>query len=281
MLRETVFLSSVFLNSEAWYSVDKQTIEELEKLDNILLKKIFELPSSTPASFLHLELGTIPIRFVLKIRRLNFLQYILKEQGDTLIHSFLVAQIEHTLKGDWREAVQHDIVELGLDLSLSEIQTMSEESFKNKVKTHASAAALVWLNSEKEKSKKVGHIQYSEIHIQNYLNSENLTVSQKKILTHLRGKMTKLRANYSKMYDSIHCQLCLLNDSYFDDTQQHLLECISLIEYGDIDNGSIYSDIFHEDPNKYEKVTLLLEHKLKLREKLIRNNSQKKPGEPS
>ena len=99
---------------------------------------------------------------------------------------------------DWWGAVQHDIVELGLDLSLSEIQTMSEESFKNKVKTHASAAALVWLNSEKEKSKKVGHIQYSEIHIQNYLNSENLTVSQKKILTHLRGKMIKLRANFPK-----------------------------------------------------------------------------------
>ena len=107
--------------------------------------------------------------------------------------SFLLAQIENTLKGDWWETVQQDIVELGLNLSLSEIQKMSEESFKSIVKTHAAAAALVWLNSEKEKSKKVGHIQYSEIHIQNYLNSENLTVSQKKILTHLRGKMIKLR----------------------------------------------------------------------------------------
>ena len=45
MLRETVFLNSILLNSEAWYSVDKQTIEELEKL---------ELPTSTPAAFLHL-----------------------------------------------------------------------------------------------------------------------------------------------------------------------------------------------------------------------------------
>ena len=97
MLRETVFLNSILLNSEAWYSVDKQTIEELEKLDNILLKKIFELPTSTPAAFLHLELGTIPIRFILMIRRLNFLQYILKEQEDSLIHRFLVTQIENTL----------------------------------------------------------------------------------------------------------------------------------------------------------------------------------------
>ena len=40
----------------------------------------------------------------------------------------------------------------------------------------------------------------------------------------------------------------------------HLSECISIIEYGDIYNGSIYSDIFHEESNKYEKITLCLEH---------------------
>ena len=86
MLRETIFLNSILLNSEAWYDIKRSEIEELEKIDNILLKKIFELPSSTPSAFLHLELGTIPIRFVLMIRRMNFLQYIPKERSDSLIH---------------------------------------------------------------------------------------------------------------------------------------------------------------------------------------------------
>ena len=128
MLRESLFLSCVLLNSEAWYSIDKKSIEELEKVDNILLKKMFEIPSSTPAAFLHLELGTLPIRFVIMTRRLLFLQYILQEQGDTLLHSFLVAQMEDTLKGDWWEVVQNDLVELKLDMSLSEIKLMSVES---------------------------------------------------------------------------------------------------------------------------------------------------------
>ena len=74
MLRETIFLNSILLNSEAWYDVKKNEIEELEKIDNILLKKILELPSSTPSAFLHLELGTIPIRFVLMTCRITFLQ---------------------------------------------------------------------------------------------------------------------------------------------------------------------------------------------------------------
>ena len=46
MLRDTIFLSCILLNSEAWYSIDKKSIEDLEKVDNILQNKIFELPSS-------------------------------------------------------------------------------------------------------------------------------------------------------------------------------------------------------------------------------------------
>ena len=83
-------------------------------------------------------------------RRLTFLQYILKERGDSLIHSFLLAQIENTLKGDWWQTVQNDIIELNLNLSLYEIQIMSEELFRNKVKTHATTAAFVWLKHEKD-----------------------------------------------------------------------------------------------------------------------------------
>ena len=152
---------------------------------------------------------------------------------------------------------------------------MSEDSFKTRVKSHAVAAALVWLNSEKERSKKVGRLFYFELRIQNYLTSENLNVKQRKILTHLRGKMIKVRANYSKMHESILCQLCLQNNIHSEDTQQHLLDCITLINDGDISNNAEYSDIFHEEPVKYENITLLLEQKLILRERLLRNIVQK------
>ena len=182
---------------------------------------------------------------------------------------------------DCWEAAHHDIVEIGLDMSLSEIQTMSKDAFKTKVKKHATAAALVWLNSEKERSKKVGPLNYSELCIQNYLTSDNLNVKQKKILTHFRGKMIKVRANYSKMHESILCQLCLQNNINSEDTQQHLLDCTTLINNGDISNNTEYSDIFHEEPVKYENITLLLEQKLILRERSLRNIVQNIPGEPS
>ena len=190
--------------------------------------------------------------------------------------SFLLAQIENTLKGDWWETVQNDIVELNLNLSLSEIRSMSEELFRNKVKKHATTAALFWLKHEKERSKKLTHVQYSELSIQNYLKSENLNVQQRKLLAHFRSQMVKVRANFSKMYESLNCQLCLQSNIVNEDTQEHLLFCTYLSQKGDIDRGTEYSDIYCEEPNRYESITVLLEEKLKLRDKLLRT-----PGEPS
>ena len=273
ILRETIFLNSILLNSEAWYSLDKQNIEHLEKIDNILLNRIFELPSSTPSSFLHLELGTLPIRFVIMVRRLNFLQYILKEEGETLINSFLVAQMENPLKGDWWGIVKQDIVELKLDLSLSEIKMMSQEAFKKKVKVHANEAAFVWLNNAKSKLKKIQKLNYSKLFIQNYLKSENLSVSQRKFLTHLRGNMIKVKMNFSKMHTNLYCPLCSQGEFLFDDCQEHLLHCKSLSNNSDIDTGTHYQDIFSEKSEKYEKITILLEQKMILRDRILNDRT--------
>ena len=73
MFRTSLLLSSILLNSEAWYSPPMKDIEELEKVDCSLLRKILEAPSGTPNCMLYLELGCIPIRFLVKQRRLMFL----------------------------------------------------------------------------------------------------------------------------------------------------------------------------------------------------------------
>ena len=95
------------------------------------------------------------------VRRLNFLQYILKEDGNTLIHNFLVAQMENTVRGDWWELVQQDMADLQLDLSWYEIKIMSQQSFKRKVKVRANEAALNWLKNEQQNLKKIQDLNYT------------------------------------------------------------------------------------------------------------------------
>ena len=120
------------------------------------------------------------------------------------------------------------------------------------------------------RSKKIRNIKFPEHKIQNYLQSEELSVQQRKLLTHLRCRMTKVRANYTKMYESNYCQLCLQNGEFFEDSQEHLIKCNSLFKDGEIDIGTDYLDIFSEKIEQQEKITIILEEKLKLREQILK-----------
>ena len=62
---------------ETWYNLKKTDLEEIEKIDRMLLKRILGVPTSTPSALLYLELGLIPLRYIIQAMRLTFLRYIL------------------------------------------------------------------------------------------------------------------------------------------------------------------------------------------------------------
>ena len=154
LLRHSLFLSSVLLNSEAWYALTLADVEQLEMVDQALLKRIMETPSSTPNVILYLEMGCLPIRYIIKSRRMMFLHYILNQKENSLIFKFFKAQLENPVKGDWCEMVNLDLREINLQLSMDEIRGLSIESFRKQVKKAIDKAAFKWLIEEKTKSQK-------------------------------------------------------------------------------------------------------------------------------
>ena len=83
LMRESILLGGMLTNAESWINLTQKNIEELEKPDSILLKKVLESTSSK--MFMMLELGFIPVRYVLMKKRLKFLHYILQESTETMI----------------------------------------------------------------------------------------------------------------------------------------------------------------------------------------------------
>ena len=49
LLRESMFVNSVLTNAEIWYLLRKEEIKQLEDLDRTLLRKIMNVPFSTPS----------------------------------------------------------------------------------------------------------------------------------------------------------------------------------------------------------------------------------------
>jgi hypothetical protein len=67
--RNSLLVSSVLFNAEAWYS----SCELLENVDLSFLRKVLKAPRSTPKEMLFLKLGVIPLRDIIRERRLGYL----------------------------------------------------------------------------------------------------------------------------------------------------------------------------------------------------------------
>ena len=85
LMRNTHFINKVLVNSEVWYPIKEDDFKKLEKLDESLLRQILQVSASTPIELLYLELGLIPLRDLVKCRRILFLHNILTRNENQLL----------------------------------------------------------------------------------------------------------------------------------------------------------------------------------------------------
>ena len=122
ILRNSLLVSSILCNSECWYNVTESELDYLETLDLMLLRRILKTPNSTPKEMLYLELGCLPLRDIIKKRRLSNLHYILNEDSQSMIQRFFGVQLKNRIKTDWVSTVLEDFEKLKMKLSLDKIK---------------------------------------------------------------------------------------------------------------------------------------------------------------
>ena len=208
ILRESLFLSSVLTNSEVWYRVTQSEIEELETLDRSLLKRIFSCPSSTPTSALYLESGSIRIGTILKARRINYLQYLLKLPKSEMLSKIFYCQLYGKNPHDWSEQVKKDLVDLNLTTNLQKIESMSQFSWKNLAKRKVKVfelEKLLEIKHLKNKSK-MKSLSYEKLELQDYLT--RLDVHEAKTVFSFRVRTAQFSENYRGSNPPVPCPLC-------------------------------------------------------------------------
>ena len=135
VLRNSLLVSSILFNSEAWYNVTNSELDLLETIDVEFLRKLLNAPRGTPKEMLFLELGCIPLREIIIERRLEFLHYILNGDEESMVNKFFKSQLKNKTKKDWVNSVLDDLESLGLaDLSWEHIRSMKKGIFMNLVK---------------------------------------------------------------------------------------------------------------------------------------------------
>jgi len=159
LLRNALFINGMLTNSEVWFGLRKSEIEQLERTDRTLLRKIFQVPSSIPAVALYLELGTMPLAVVIKVRRILYLHNILNSNRDGMLYKVFTVQWHYPSRDDWTLQVKSD---LGLPVDLAVIHSFSKEKFKSTVKTKATSYTLNLLIQKKANYSKLRYLQYGE-----------------------------------------------------------------------------------------------------------------------
>jgi hypothetical protein len=222
-LREAMLINGILFNSEAWHGVTAAQIAKLEKIDVDLLRSILKAHRKIPSEFLNLETGTLPIRFILAQRRINYLKHILSRDSEELIRKVYSAQKEDPTNGDFAKLVTKDLELLGF----TEAELLSNNISKLKLKISATNAAFSFLQNTQTLHKKVKHIKYESMKVQEYLTSEIFSTKEANMMTALRSHCVRgIKHNFSKMYKhNMKCSLNCSAENVFEDTQEHVLYC--------------------------------------------------------
>ena len=146
ILRDSIFVSKVLLNTDVWHCVKKTEIENLEVIDRMLLRHVLDAHSKTGLEWIYSDTGKLNLKSLVQIRRLMYLWHVLSRDESELIKRIYETQKITSNAGDWFKLVEADKLELGITLTDEEIQGISKNVFKTFVKKRVKSNHLKYLN---------------------------------------------------------------------------------------------------------------------------------------
>ena len=266
-LRQAWFINGLLYNSEVWQQMTKNEENDLCKLDQHLLRVILGAHSKVPLEMLYLETGTLPIPKVISIRRLMYLQEIVKRQENELVSRVYTAMKEEPQPSDWCELVKQDFENINLHISENLIKQMSKKEYKDIVSNKVRESTFKSLRTLQESHQKVKDIEFTQLKTsQEYITNNNFSNAEISLLFNLRCKTVKgIKKNFTGMYGSdSKCELC----GSCEDSQEHILECTVLEEHMVWDHSIQYQYLFGS-VDQQKLVITLFTSLLELRQQLL------------
>ena len=237
LMREAMLVNGMLGNSESWINITKQDIEDLDKPDTILKRKILSLSGNPSKCFMFLELGILPVKYVIMKKRMQFLHYILNENIDSMIVQVYNALKEDHKKGDFVQLTNLDRKDLDIELTDEDIQTIPKVTWKKYIKEKVNTLALEELNYQNSGKEKTKNIVFSQIKMSKYLEKNENTELSKLIFSVRSGTLDVkewLPWNYADNI-CIACKKC-------EETMNHLMVCDSYKNEACVDWKNVFDD---------------------------------------
>ena len=223
-----------------YLEIPNTQIEQLEKCDRLLMRKVSNCISTTAIEAYYLEANILPFRHIIIARRLMFYWTILNKSESELVRQVLHTQQLSPVKNDWCVQIAADLKMCSIELTESEISKMTKYKFKSLVKRRVTDLAREYLINLKVKHSKSAGLSDSFDKMQDYLSCNDMSTEEKQLLFKFRTRTYPCKTNFRNLYEpDLSCSICLKEDS-----PEHLLNCTAQgIETSGMDYNDIFGDI--------------------------------------
>ena len=276
VFRDTMLVSKLVSSSEAWYNITDEQYSKLEEIDEMYMMQVLQLPQSTPRLSLYVECGRIPLRYIIKSRRLMYYWKILNLKENELLYKFYLAQSLRPVKNDWALQILEDKSDIGITLSDDEVKNITQYKFHSMIKRQINISAMNHLQNIQSKQSKTKHLQIDEkFEPAEYLTSEVLSPSEIQTLFRLRSRCINVKGNQRSAFrNNMSCRTCFL----VPETQEHVYHCsvirnkVSFFNFESVKYEMIFGNL-----SEQENFTKIYHTMIQARTDILNNTSSPSP----
>ena len=260
MLHRSIFVNGTMVNMETWPEFSTTRIEMFERIEQGFLRRILEAHSKTPIECLYLELGIMPFRFHLMMKRIMYLYIIMQRNDNEITKQIVLCQKESNCKGDFYSQTKENMEYLSIsETDLSESITKMKENLDKKTKKKA----FQYLIGKATNHSKVNENLYTDCEGLSHYDDTRFTPDLINVLFKFRTRMFLVKNNFRNNYINTNTLCPVCNDE--EDTQEHLFECKQVMERCKGNKEFKYQDIFSDNNDTLLGVSLLLKELVDIR----------------
>ena len=67
-----MLVSNLVSSSEVWYGITKKDYSKIENVDEMFIRRVFNVQSTVAKESLFIETGKMPIKYIIKMRRVMY-----------------------------------------------------------------------------------------------------------------------------------------------------------------------------------------------------------------
>ena len=236
---------------EAWKKLFQTEMQQLEKIQGKTIKRIFNLPITTPYIGLIIKVGVCPAEQRINYSSLMLYQNIINSSKGRLAKQIILEQRAQNHQNTFYEKVRTIAEELNIKLEAAVTKEKSE--WKRRIKDEVQNKIRGRVEKEMENKTKLRTVRGNKWERKEYIATCNSDLI--KDIIKIKLHMWELKKNFLREEEDMKYPIC--NEK--EDTAEHVLECQTAETVYRIKNNT---------PNQWVEEVKVYKQNKKLREKI-------------